>query len=187
MNEQMASKKSNIYNMTLIGLMAAILCIVGPLMIPIGISPVPISITNLAIFLTVFVLGWKRGTLSYLVYLLLGAVGLPVFSGFQGGLEKLTGYTGGYLIGFILMAIIAGIFIEKFNGKWYMYVVGMVLGSIVTYLIGTLWLAYLMNATFGKALLMGVVPYLLGDGIKIAIAVIVGAALKKRLTRSGLV
>lgn len=187
MNEQAVSKKSKIYNMTLIGLMTAILCIAGPLMIPIGISPVPISVTNLAIYLTVFVLGWKRGTLSCIVYLLLGTVGLPVFSGYQGGLEKLTGYTGGYLIGFIFMAIVSGIFIEKFAGKWYMYAMGMVLGTLIAYALGTAWLAYLMNITYAKALLLGVVPYILGDFIKIAVAIIVGSALRQALLKAGLI
>ena len=82
--------------MALIGVMAAVTCILGPLSVPIG--QIPISLTNLVIYFTVFVLGIWAGTGSYGIYLLLGAVGLPVFSGFAGGLGKLLGPTGGYLI-----------------------------------------------------------------------------------------
>ena len=71
--------------LTLIALMAAVICILGPLSIAIPISPVPISFTNLAIYLAVMILGWKWGTLSYLVYLMVGVVGLPVFSAFTAG------------------------------------------------------------------------------------------------------
>ncbi|MDE7184517.1 MAG: biotin transporter BioY, partial [Lachnospiraceae bacterium] len=74
--------------LTLIGLMAAITCIAGPLSLPLPFSPVPISLTNLAIYFSVYILGMKRGTISYLVYLLLGLVGLPVFSAFTSGPAK---------------------------------------------------------------------------------------------------
>lgn len=75
--------------LTLIGLMAALTCIAGPLSLPLPFSPVPISLTNLAIYFSVYILGMKRGTISYLVYLLLGLVGLPVFSAFTSGPAKL--------------------------------------------------------------------------------------------------
>ena len=134
------NKKINTRQLTLIGVMAAVTCILGPLSLPIGI--VPISLTNLVIYFAVYVLGGKRGTLSYIVYLFIGLVGLPVFSGFSGGFPKLFGPTGGYLIGFIFMAFISGIFIDKFSNKIYMCFLGMVLGTIVTYIFGTAWLAY---------------------------------------------
>ena len=98
--------RSSIYQLTTCALMVALMCVLGPMSIPIG--PVPVSFTNLVIYLAVYLLGMKGATISCLVYLLLGAVGLPVFSGYQGGLAKLTGPTGGYLVGFILMALICG-------------------------------------------------------------------------------
>ena len=79
--------------------------------IPIG--PVPISLTNLAIYLSLYLLGWKWGTASYVVYMLIGMVGVPVFSGFTGGLGKLAGPTGGYIIGFVPMAVLAGLVIDR--------------------------------------------------------------------------
>ena len=110
-------KSLSVKSLTLIGLMTAVTCILGPLSIPLPFSPVPISFTNLAIYLSVFVLGMKKGTVSYIVYLLLGMVGLPVFSGFTGGLGKLAGPTGGYLAGFIFLAIIAGFCVDKGYGN----------------------------------------------------------------------
>ncbi len=173
--------KINTKEITLMGLMTAIICILGPLSIPIPFSVVPISFTNLAIYFTVFILGWKMGTISYMLYLLIGLVGVPVFSGFSAGPGKLLGPTGGYLIGFILLTIICGIFIEKFAGKKYMYVIGMVLGLTITYALGTIWLAYQLDLTIKEGLFMGVVPYLFGDALKIAAAVFVGPVLRKNL------
>ena len=92
--------------MALIGVMTAVTCILGPFSIPLPFSPVPISFTNLAIYLAAYVLGMKACTVSYLIYMLLGMVGVPVFSGFTAGVGKLAGPTGGYLVGFILMALI---------------------------------------------------------------------------------
>ena len=87
--KSIAAPHSKTYEITMTALMAAVTCILAPLSIPIG--PVPISFTNLAIYLSLYLLGWKRGTISYLIYLLLGLVGLPVFSGFTGGPAKLAG------------------------------------------------------------------------------------------------
>jgi len=178
------TKKINTHQLTLIGVMAAVTCILGPLSLPIGI--VPISLTNLAICLSVYVLGQKRGTLSYIVYLFIGLVGLPVFSGFSGGFTKLFGPTGGYLIGFIFMAFISGIFIDKFSNKIYMCILGMTLGTIVTYIFGTAWLAYQANLTFNASLAVGVLPFIPGDVVKIVIASLIGPQIKKRLIRARL-
>ena len=123
-------RKTSTYAMVVTALMAAVTCILAPLSVPIG--PVPISLTNLAIYLSLYLLDWKKGTLSYLIYLLLGLVGLPVFSGFTGGLAKLAGPTGGYIIGFIPMAIIAGIVIDKFSQRW-IQILGMIVGTAICY------------------------------------------------------
>ena len=120
-------KKTTTFNIVMVGLSAALICIAGPFAIPIPFSPVPISLIPLAIFICAFLLDWKLCGLSYVIFLLLGMVGLPVFSGFSGGLAKLAGPTGGYLIGFIFTALVTGFFINKFN-KIYMYVIGMIFG-----------------------------------------------------------
>jgi len=178
------TQKINTRQLTLIGVMAAVTCILGPLSLPIGV--VPISLTNLAIYFAIYALGGKRGTLSYIVYLFIGLVGLPVFSGFSGGVPKLFGPTGGYLIGFVFMAFISGIFIDKFSNKIYMCFLGMVLGTIVTYIFGTAWLAYEAHMTFNKALAVGVLPFIPGDIVKITIASLIGPQIKKRLISAGL-
>ena len=149
------AKKKKLFSteqMALIGVMTAVTCILGPLVIPLPISPVPISFTNLAVYLAVYVLGTKAGTISYLVYLLLGFAGLPVFSGFTGGIVKLAGPTGGYLVGFIFMALIAGWAIDRFPGKYALQAAGMVLGTAVCYVFGTVWLAGQLGIGFAAGL-----------------------------------
>lgn len=169
--------------MALIGVMTAVTCILGPLSIPIPISPVPISLTVLAVYLSAYVLGPKLATISYLIYLLLGLIGLPVFSGFTGGIGKLAGPTGGYLIGFILMAPIAGWAIEHFQARTIPSVIGMAAGTSVCYLFGTLWLAHQNALTFPQALAFGVLPYIPGEIAKMAAAWIIGTQLRRAVRR----
>lgn len=170
--------------MALIGVMTAVTCILGPFAIPIPFSPVPISFTNLVIYFTVYLLGAKWGTVSYLVYLLLGFAGLPVFSGFMGGVGKLAGPTGGYLVGFILMAFIAGYFIDKFPGKTSAHVLGIILGTAVCYVFGTIWLAHQLNISFTAGLGVGVIPYLPGDAVKIFLAAAAGPKIRREVLRA---
>lgn len=175
------TKKLSTRKLVLIALMTAITCIFAPMAIP--VSPVPISLTNLVIMISIYVLGFKDATISYIVYLLLGLVGLPVFSGFTGGLGKLAGPTGGYLIGFIFLALISGLFVDKFPKNRILAVVGMIIGMAVTYIFGTEWLAIQLKMSFVAALSVGVIPYLAGDAAKIIIAIIVGPVLRSRLSQ----
>ena len=170
--------------LTLIGLMTAVICILGPLSLPLPFSPVPITLTNLAVFFAIYLLGIKGGTVCLLVYLCLGTAGLPVFSSFSGGLGKLAGPTGGYLIGFIFLALIQGFLMKAFPGKNTSAVIGMILGMAVCYLFGTAWLAIQMGLTFPAALSIGVLPYLPGDGVKIIIAAIAGPKLRTAVQRA---
>lgn len=178
----MEKKTMNLYQLVLVALMTAITCVLGPLALPLPFSPIPISLTQIPIFLSLYLLGWKLGSLSYLIYYLLGLVGLPVFSGFSGGFAKAAGPTGGYLIGFLLMAITAGIFIEKFNGRLVPSIFGMVVGDAFAYLFGTPWLCYQLNLSFAEGAALGVFPYLPGDIIKIIACAILGPILKKTLS-----
>ncbi len=183
--EVKTSRRIDTKSITIIGLMAAVTCIMGPLSLAIPVSPVPISLTNLAVYFAIYVLGMKRGTASYLIYLLIGLVGVPVFSSFTSGPAKLLGPTGGYLIGFIFMALICGFFIDKWNNRLINFV-GMVLGTIVCYGFGTAWLAYQASMGFGAALAAGVIPFIPGDLTKIVIALLVGPEVRKRLRKAGL-
>ena len=171
------NQKIRTKQMVLIALMTAVTCVLGPLSIPLPFSPVPISLTNFAIFLAIFVLGMKNGTISFIIYLLLGAVGVPVFSSFRGGFQVLAGPTGGYLIGFIFLALIMGFALDHFGRKLVPTIIGMIIGMAVCYAFGTVWLAKLLSLSFKEGLMMGVIPYLAGDAAKIIIAAIVGPKL----------
>lgn len=170
----------------LVGLMAAVLCILGPLAVPLPFSPVPVSVTNMVLYIIIYVLGMHRGCVSYLIYLLMGLIGLPVFSAFTGGPGKLLGPTGGYLLGFVLMVLVSGWFIDRWYQVIGLCILGMALGMVLCYLFGTLWLTWQSQLTFTGAFTVGVLPFILGDMIKIIIAALCGPQIRKRLRRAGL-
>ena len=173
--------------LTLTALLAAVICILGPIVLPLPFSPVPISLTMVGIYLAVYALGMWRGLAATALYLLLGLVGLPVFSGYAGGPAKLFGPTGGYLIGFLFTALISGYFIDRWWKNRLVSALGMVLGIAAAYVFGSAWLAYVNGLTFTQALMAGVLPYILPDLIKIALLAVVGKELKVRLIRANLV
>ena len=175
----------NIRFLTGTALMTAALCVLGPMSLPIG--PVPITLTNLTIYFFLYILGTKQSAAAYLVYLLVGMAGLPVFSGYSGGLQKLAGPTGGYLIGFIPMILMAGPVVERMWQNRVVCIAAMELSVWVAYLFGTAWLAVSLQRTFGEALAIGVIPFILVDFLKIAAAAVVGPELKYRLQRAGVV
>ena len=177
------NQKIRTKQMVLIALMTAVTCVLGPLSIPLPFSPVPISLTNFAIFLAIFVLGMKNGTISFIIYLLLGAVGVPVFSSFRGGFQVLAGPTGGYLIGFIFLALIMGFALDHFDRKLVPTIIGMIIGMAICYIFGTAWLAGQLGMSFVAALGIGVIPYLPGDTAKIIIAIIAGPQIRKAVSR----
>ena len=177
-------KKSAIFNMTSCALMAALMCVLCPVSVPIG--PIPISLSILVILLTVYVLGTWRALVSYTVYLLLGAVGMPVFSGFQGGLAKLAGPTGGYLAGFWLMILVAGIIMEKGKRNLLVTILGMLVGVAIDYAVGTAWFVFQTESTAVHALDVCVYPFIPFDVAKIVIAVLLGSVVYKGLQKAKL-
>ena len=175
--------KSKVYPLAMTAVMAAVTCVLGPMSIPIG--PVPISFTNLAIYISLYLLGWKRGTLSYLVYMLIGTVGMPVFSNYSGGMGKLFGPTGGYIIGFIPMAIIAGIVIDKSRNRG-IQLAGMIVGTALCYAFGTAWFMAVYARTSGPVGVMTalgwcVFPYIIPDLVKLVLAVLLSRRVKQFL------
>ena len=185
MNRSTAASPISTKTMVIIALMTGVTCILGPLSLHIPVSPVPLSLTNLAVYFAVYVLGMKRGTVCYCLYLLIGLVGVPVFSGFTGGPAKLLGPTGGYLIGFIFMALCCGYFVDRSSLRA-LHILGMLLGTAVCYLFGTVWLARVTGMSFRAALGAGVIPFIPGDLAKIGIAAVVGPQLRSRLRQAGL-
>lgn len=176
----------NTKNLALIGLMSAVLCILGPMSLPIPISPVPISLGMLGVYLTVYILGMKKGTISICIYILLGIIGLPVFTAFGSGIGKVMGPTGGYLVGYIFIALIFGFFIDKWKTNQVLIFLGMILGTAVCYLLGTAWLAMQGGMSFSAALAAGVIPFIPGDLAKIIITMLVAAPVRKALWKAGI-
>ena len=177
-------KKSTVFNMTSCALMAALMCVLCPVSVPIG--PIPISLSILVILLTVYVLGTWRALVSYTVYLLLGAVGMPVFSGFQGGLAKLAGPTGGYLAGFWLLILVAGIIMEKGKRNLLVTILGMLVGVAIDYAVGTAWFVFQTESTVVHALDVCVYPFIPFDVAKIVIAVLLGSVVYQGLQKAKL-
>jgi biotin transport system substrate-specific component len=168
-------------DLSITALLTAIMCVLAPLSIPLPFSPVPLSFTTLILYLSGYIAGWKKSLVSYLLYLCIGLTGIPVFSGFSGGFGKLAGPTGGYLFGMIFLVGITSYVIEKFPHYYFIQLLGMIAGTAFLYLIGTYWLALQTNSTFYQALFMGVIPFLIGDAVKIITALLVGPILRRTL------
>ena len=166
-------------------MMAAICCVLGPWSIPIG--PVPISLGLIGVFLSAYLLGAKKGTAAVAIYLLLGAVGLPVFTGFAGGLAKVAGPTGGYLVGYLVAAFCTGWAIDHFEAnKWYLHIAAMIVGLIGCYALGTVWFCIQSGMGFVEALSICVIPFIAFDLIKIGLCSILGITIRKALTAAHL-
>ena len=184
--EPKANKVFQTKEMAVTAAMTAVLCILGPWAFQIPISPVPISLCSMGIYFVLYLLGLKLGTISVLLYVLLGVAGLPVFTNFSGGLGKLLGPTGGYIIGYIFLAVICGFFLQKFPGNLLLHILGFILGTLVLYLFGTLWLQFQAHLTFPQALMAGVIPYIPGDIVKLILALTIATPLKVRLQKANL-
>ncbi|MBR4721161.1 MAG: biotin transporter BioY [Clostridia bacterium] len=164
-------------SITYIPIMSVIIAVCAWLTVP---SAVPFTMQTFGIFFALLFLGGKKGTFSILLYLLLGGLGLPVFSGFSGGLGQLFGPTGGYLLGFLLTGFIYTIF-ERFLGKSLkISIISLVLGLFLCYIFGTVWFfIYKGNMSFISAVLICVVPFIIPDLLKLALAVIAVKRIKK--------
>lgn len=174
-------------DMVLIGLMAALICVMGPLSVSLPFTAVPISLTNLAVYFVIYVAGTRRAVISYLIYLLLGMCGVPVFSNFSSGVHKLVGPTGGYLVGFILMAIVSGFFIDRWYHKPIIAFAGMWIGKVFSAAMGASWYAFSLGLSLKAAVLGGVVPFLAGDLVKTIVVALIGPMVRKRLAAGGIV
>jgi len=163
-DERMDRLKMGIYA----ALFAALTAAGAYLAIPIG--PVPIILQNMFVLLAGLMLGSKWGSISIGLYLFAGAIGFPVFSGGTGGIARLIGPTGGYLIGFLAAAYITGKAVETFGDRWMSRIAGMVIATLVVYGLGVSVLKWVTAMSWQKAFVVGVLPFLIGDGLKIAAA-----------------
>lgn len=176
-------KKLTVKDMAYIGLMAAVIAVCSMITIP---GTVPFTLQTFAVFASLGLLGGKRGTLSVIVYILLGAVGLPVFAGFKGGLGVLFGMTGGYIIGFVASGLIYCAFTALWGNKLPVTVGAMLTGLIACYAIGTAWFMVVYSGTKGSIDLMGalgmcVFPFVIPDLVKTALAVVFDRLLLRRI------
>ncbi len=187
MNKELSTTKPylNIRSMMLVSLMTAICCILAPISIPIG--PIPVSLSVLAVLFCGYILGPRLGSLCVLLYILIGFFGLPVFSGYAGGPAKLFGPTGGYIIGYLPLVFISGLFIFKWKNNWILQFAGMIIGLAVCYTIGTIWFMVLTKTSLPQSLTLCVTPFLAFDAVKIVTAFFLGNTVTKitnRLTTS---
>ncbi len=160
-----------------IALFAALTVALSFVRVPLPISPVPVTGQTLATMLAGLMLGGRGGALSQLIYVLIGAVGLPVFGGL-GGPSALMGPTGGYLIGMIVGAAVIGWMVDGRSNVVMMVVSCIVGGMLVVYIPGVLWLSRLMVMDLNSAVVIGVLPYLVGDGLKVVLAVMLAFRLR---------
>jgi biotin transport system substrate-specific component len=163
-----------------VGMFAAVL---SQISIPMP-SGVPITMQTFAVALTGVVLAWKLGTASMIVYILLGAVGVPVFAGFSGGAQVLVNYTGGFIWGFIVMTLLCGVGVQMKNKAGGLFV-GLA-GLAVCHLFGTMQFMLVMKMGIVESFLLASAPYLVKDIISVVLGFVIGGQLRQRLLKAGL-
>ncbi len=166
----------SIRSMTHISVMSVVITICAWLTVP---AAVPFTMQTFGVFFALLFSGGKKGTAAIALYLILGAVGLPVFSGFSGGIGHILGATGGYMLGFLITGFIYILF-EKIGKSTKLAVFSLILGLLACYAFGTLWFSiYKDGMSFLPALSVCVLPFIVPDLVKLALAVILTRRLKK--------
>lgn len=176
----LASKtKRKIYDIIYIALFTSLISVCAWMTVPFA---VPFTMQTFGVFVTLALLGGKRGTVSIICYILLGVFGLPVFSGFNGGVSALFGATGGYIMGFIIASLLFWLLERLLGKKTWVLAISAVLGLLACYIFGSAWyMLFYMSETgsvgFAAALVTCVLPYIIPDILKIMLSLL----LKKRL------
>jgi biotin transport system substrate-specific component len=177
----MKKKIFNTQNLVLIALFAAITAVIAPFTIP--LPYVPLTLSVFAIFLSGAILDKYSAFISQTVYILLGAVGLPIFSGFRGGLGVIAGPTGGYIIAYPIMAFVIALILEKIDKRYFTYALAMLFSLVICYLLGVGWLAFVLKIGFFKAFMIGAVPYIAFDTLKAFMCAGIAVPINKALKR----
>ncbi len=165
----------------LASLMAALTAVGAYIYVPIG--PVPIILSTLFVILSGLLLGSRWGLTSMALYLLVGAIGLPVFAGGKGGFAHFMGPTGGYLFGYLLASWITGFISERSRGGMILDILAVIIGSLALYALGVPWLKMVTQMSWTKALMVGVLPFLIGDAIKASVVLILAKSVRPILKR----
>ncbi|MEK4229857.1 biotin transporter BioY [Solibacillus sp. FSL H8-0538] len=171
--------QTKVFHYTLTAFCAAIIAVLAQITIPLPL--VPITGQTLAIGLVVTILGLKFGTYAVILYVCLGAFGLPVFQLFTGGFGILVGPTGGYILGFIPTALVIGLYLKWFGTTFKHAVIANLIGMFITLLFGAAWLKIAANLTWGAAFLSGIAPFIIVGIIKGVIAAWLDVIVRERL------
>lgn len=174
--------KTALHDLVFIAMFTALIAVCSQISISFGM--VPFTLQTMAVYIAAAMLGWKRGTISVLVYILVGLVGVPVFAGFSGGFASVVSPSFGYIIGFILTALAVGLSTKFFGNKMIPLIISMVVGLLLCYVVGTIWFMIVYNVTgkyidLGLALSWCVVPFIIPDIAKIAVAAVLVNRLDK--------
>lgn len=175
------SKKLKAKDIVYSALFATLTAVLGYITIPLPFSPIPITGQSLAVMLAGCVLTPIQAGLSMLTFLFMGIIGLPVFSGGRVGIGVIVGKSGGYLIGYLVGAVIISILVRKSKSKITMFLACLFGGIIVVHILGAAWLGYVTGMGIEKAIMVGSVPFLPGDLFKAVAAVAIGVRLNKDL------
>lgn len=181
----MTTSKLKLRGIILCGIFAAVTAVLAQIEVPLPI--VPISGQTLAVGLTATIIGSRYGAIAMICYALLGAVGLPVFAGFKGGLQVLIGPTGGYIFGFIVAAFVTGFILEKTKYTISMAMVANTVGMIITLIFGAVQLKFILDLTWNQALAAGIYPFIVVGLIKAYLASWLGITVRKRLVQANLI
>lgn len=174
-------KKFKVRDLSYISLFATLIAVSGYITIPLPFSTVPVTAQTLAVMLAGCLLPIGHAAASVLVFLLMGAIGLPVFSGGAAGLGVIAGKTGGYLIGFLFGAAVIAALKGKKPGFLRLLTVNAIGGILVVYLFGVLWLNFVTGIGFQKAVIFGALPFIPGDIVKIVVAALVSGKLARHI------
>ncbi|MFQ5710267.1 MAG: biotin transporter BioY [Candidatus Geothermarchaeales archaeon] len=159
-----------VLDVSLTAIFAALTMVGSYIYVPLPFTPVPITLQTLFTYLSGAILGGRLGALSQLIYILLGALGLPVYAGGAGGITRLVGPTGGYIIGFAPCAYVSGRIVERKGNPGYVwFLLAISVGTAILYSLGIVVLTYWVGGLW-EAILLGVVPFLPGDALKVALA-----------------
>ena len=167
--------------MVLASLMAALTAVGAYIHVPIG--PVPIVLSTLFVVLSGLLLGSRWGLTSMGLYLLVGAIGMPVFAGGKGGFAHFFGPTGGYLFGYVLAAWVTGLISERSHSSLILDIFAVIIGSVVIYGFGVPWLKVVTQMSWTKTFMVGVIPFLIGDAIKACVVVVLARSVRPILKR----
>ena len=178
----MKNSKLSVQDIVTIGLCTAIIVIMAQISIPMPLG-VPMTMQTFAITLTAIILGSKKGAIASLIYVLLGAIGIPVFAGFSGGFDKLVGPTGGFLWSFPIMAFLVGIGAEKYRRSKAAFIAYLCIGTIVNYIVGVAAFCLLTQSPLITGISACVLPFIPTAIIKAILASLIGLQIRERLVQ----